>query len=134
GFFAVSARDSGPLHAEGSVTTGGRTRMAAAASHAPQRTRRDDQGFIPNLQKDLQEAQKEISPFLDFWTKLNNDWIFNFSGTLAYGLLTTIFPILLVIVAIGGFLLGVISTDPRAQLENAIAGALPGGGSAVGGP
>src|SRR5262245_48416123 len=106
----VRARDYGPPCTEGPVTTGGRTRMAAAASRAPQRTRRDDQGFVPNLQQNLQEAEKKISPLLDFWTKLNNDWIFNFSGTLAYGLLTTIFPILLVIVAIGGFLLGAIST------------------------
>ena len=68
-----------------------------------------------------------------FWTKLNNDWVFNFSGTLAYGLLTSIFSILLVIIGIGGVLLGTISPVSRAQLEDGIANSLPGGASGYGG-
>src|SRR5262249_14626606 len=127
------SRDAGTPATQETWSPRARDIMAAAASHAPQRTRRDDQGFPPSARKVRQEAGKKARPLLDFWTKLNNDWVFSFSGTLAYGLLTAIFPILLVIVAIGGFLLGAISPDARPQLENSIADAFPGGASAAGG-
>src|SRR5262245_37067484 len=48
----------------------------------------EDQGFVEELKGTLEQVEKKASPLIGFWTKLNNDWVFNFSGTLAYGLLT----------------------------------------------
>ena len=45
---------------------------------------------VKTIEKDIQPAQK-------FWTKINNDWVFNLSGALAYSLLMSIFPFFLVI-------------------------------------
>ena len=49
-----------------------------------------------------QATEQKARPLLRFWTKINNDWVFNLSGTLAYSFLMSIFPILLVILAIAG--------------------------------
>ncbi len=77
--------------------------------------------------------KQDVGTLGKFWQKLNNDWVFNFSGTLAYGFLTSIFSILLVVIAIGGLILGTLSVGSRSQLENGIANALPGGASGYGG-
>jgi membrane protein len=74
-----------------------------------------------------------IEPLVHFWQKLSNDWIFNLAGLLAYNLLMSIFPILLALLAIAGFILNAISPGSEQQLVNAIAGALPGGASGTGG-
>lgn len=106
--------------------------MAAAASGAPpreQREQRQQSGFA----RDARKVEKRVSPLLAFWTKVSNDWIFNWSSMLAYVFLTSIFPILLVIVAIGGLILGVISPESRATLETNIANGLPGGAGGFGG-
>ena len=34
-----------------------------------------------------------------FWTKINNDWIFNLAGLLAYNFLMALFPLLLLLLA-----------------------------------
>jgi len=34
-----------------------------------------------------------------FWTKINNDWIFNLAGLLAYNILMALFPLLLLLLA-----------------------------------
>jgi YihY family inner membrane protein len=111
--------------------------MASATSNAPDYTRepssRRTNGSGQTVKRGEQAAKKEARTLGRFWTKLNNDWVFNFSGTLAYGFLTSIFPILLVIIAIGGILLGTISPGSRTQLENGIGNALPGGASGYGG-
>jgi len=44
-----------------------------------------------------------------FWTKLNEDWTFNFSGMLAYNYLSAIAPILLATLAIVGLIVGTLS-------------------------
>src|SRR4030095_5248263 len=41
-----------------------------------------------------------------FWVKINNDWIFNLSGLLAYNFLFALFPILILVLAITGLALG----------------------------
>lgn len=66
-------------------------------------------------------------PLLDFWQKVNNDWIFNLSTMLAYNFLMSIFPLLLVLLAIAGFILRSISPESQTALNHAIAGALPNG-------
>jgi hypothetical protein len=40
-----------------------------------------------------------------FWVKINNDWIFNLSGLLAYTFLFAVFPLLILVLAITGFIL-----------------------------
>src|SRR5579884_1698643 len=108
--------------------------MAAAASGAPQRTRERDTHTKQQsaVQKDVTEVKNEVGGALAFWTKVNNDWVFNFSGTLAYGFLTSIAPILLVIIAIGGLILGAVDPSAQSQLEARIASTLPGGASGNG--
>jgi membrane protein len=103
--------------------------MAAAAPGAPERTSRREQTVV----RDARRAAHKASPLVNFWTKVSNDWIFNWSAMLAYAFLTSIFPILLTIVAIGGILLGVISPSSRTQLETGLANGLPGGASGYGG-
>ena len=84
------------------------------------------------------ESDGEVSPHvssdkgawlgtaLEFWTKINNDWIFNLAGLLAYNLLMAIFPLLLLVLAGFGVLLQAISPATELQLQRALAGTLPG--------
>jgi YihY family inner membrane protein len=70
---------------------------------------------------------------LDFWKKCSNDWIFNFSGLLAYALLMAIFPLFLVVLAIAGLSLSQLSPEALNSLANSLKTALPGqtGGAIV---
>jgi membrane protein len=70
---------------------------------------------------------------LDFWKKCSNDWIFNFSGLLAYALLMAIFPLFLVVLAIAGLSLYQLSPEALTSLANSLKAALPGqtGGAIV---
>jgi len=77
--------------------------------------------------------KERIQPVLHFWQKLSNDWVFNLAGLLAYNFLMSIFPILLALLAIAGFILNNISPDGGQQLINGIASALPGGSAGSGG-
>jgi len=61
-----------------------------------------------------------------FWTKLNNDWIFNLAGLLAYNFLMALFPLLLLLLAACGLVLQVLSSGAELQLEHTLAAALPG--------
>jgi membrane protein len=63
---------------------------------------------------------------LDFWKKCSNDWIFNFSGLLAYALLMAIFPLFLVVLAIAGLSLNQLSPEALNSLANSLKTALPG--------
>lgn len=70
----------------------------------------------------------QLQPWLDFWTKVNNDWVFNLSGLLAYNFLMSLFPILLVLLAVLGFVLGDQAPDVSMRLQLAVERAVPGGG------
>lgn len=70
---------------------------------------------------------KRIQPLLDFWTKLNDDWVFNLSGMLAYNLLMSLFPILLLLLAAVGLILGDHASTIYAHIEQVFAQAIPGG-------
>src|SRR6266851_400978 len=61
-----------------------------------------------------------------FWTKLNNDWIFNLAGLLAYNFLMALFPLLLLLLAGCGLVLQLISPVAELQLQHSVADALPG--------
>ena len=70
---------------------------------------------------------KRIQPLLDFWTKLNDDWVFNLAGMLAYNLLMSLFPILLLLLAAVGLILGDHASTVYAHIEQVFAQAIPGG-------
>jgi membrane protein len=61
-----------------------------------------------------------------FWNKINNDWIFNLAGVLAYNFIVTLFPILLLLLGGFGVALGNISPSAQQQFEAAVATLLPG--------
>src|SRR6478672_3315160 len=61
-----------------------------------------------------------------FWTKINNDWIFNLAGLLAYNFLTALFALLLHLIAGFRVLLQIISPTAEQQLLQRVAAALPG--------
>ncbi|HEU5439761.1 MAG TPA: YihY/virulence factor BrkB family protein [Ktedonobacterales bacterium] len=99
--------------------------MAAAAQQAPERASQVARGEGG--------VKRALNKLLTFWTKMSNDWIFNWSAMLAYVFLTSIFSILLAIVSIGGLILSFIAPESRSALEAALANSLPGGESGYGG-
>jgi membrane protein len=60
-----------------------------------------------------QTIEKHFKPFHAFLIKCNNDWIMNFAPGLAFSLLTAIFPIVIAIISILGFVVG--GLEPHAQ-------------------
>ncbi len=54
----------------------------------------------------MQTAQKDAKPVQAFFQKFSNDWSFILAGSLAYSFLTALFPILIALIAILGFVLG----------------------------
>ena len=54
------------------------------------------------------EERVVVRELLDFWTKINNDWIFNLAGLLAYNFIVSLVPLL--IVAVGS--VGLFSGSP----------------------
>jgi membrane protein len=66
-----------------------------------------------------------------FWTKLNNDWIFNLAGLLAYNFLMALFPLFLLLFAGCGVVLDLLSPSAELQLQHALADALPGNTGAI---
>lgn len=66
-----------------------------------------------------------------FWMKINNDWIFNLAGLLAYNFLMALFPLLLLLLAGAGVVLQRLSPSTDQQLQRALAAMLPGSTGAV---
>lgn len=67
-----------------------------------------------------------VASLIAFWIKINHDWIFNLAGLLAYNLLMTVFPILLVLLAAAGIILGNLSFGTEQAFEEWLASAFPG--------
>jgi len=90
-------------------------------------------------QADLQEAitqgdslARRVAVVAAFWVKVNNDWIFNLSGLLAYNFLFALFPMLILVLGITGFALRAIAPGTENLVAANIAQALPlGMGSVV---
>lgn len=102
--------------------------MATAAQHTPDvgRKRGDTDRGSGGKARGVGER---VAPLMAFWTKLTNDWVFDFSGELAYAFLMSIFPILVAILGIIGLILGAISPAAKEQVittvGNGVANALP---------
>jgi membrane protein len=75
----------------------------------------------------VRRIRKVIQPLLDFWTKLNDDWVFNLSGMLAYNFLMSLFPMLLILLAGLGLILGDHYSEVSAHIEQAFVQIVPGG-------
>ena len=103
--------------------------MATATGGAYERETRQQQVERTPGAGPLGGAKAKMRALGAFWTKINNDAIFNLSAQLAYNFLMSAFPILLVLLAIGGFILGSVSPGSQANLEHSLSSAIPGGGS-----
>ena len=58
---------------------------------------------------------KRMSNPQAFWTKFNNDWVMTFAAGLAFNLITAIFPVVIALIAIAGFIFR--SFDPSIQQD-----------------
>src|SRR5215831_17061596 len=81
--------------------------MATQTQEAPKRVE------SKKTSKLKQTAEKNVKTLQAFWTKFNNDWVMTFAAGLAFNLITAIFPILIALIAIAGFIFG--SFDPGFQ-------------------
>src|SRR5947209_5146705 len=68
----------------------------------------------------VEKVKKEAEPIKQFITKFNNDWVMNFASGLAFNTLTAIFPILIALLAIFGFVVGALAPGSEQQLINGI--------------
>jgi YihY family inner membrane protein len=73
----------------------------------------------------LASAPRHRPGLVAFWVKINHDWIFNLSGLLAYNFLMASVPILILLLAGAGFVLGALSPDTQLVLRHSLANALP---------
>src|SRR5258708_14849451 len=64
-----------------------------------------------------------------FWTKLNNDWAFNLASLLAYNLLLSLFPILLLLLSVTSLSLEALAPGRVRTFIANVAAALPVAGS-----
>ena len=112
-----------------SPATGRKENTMATAGEGPGDLRAPAAGQRPDGRPGwLVRATDAGRPIWDFWIKINNDWVFNLAGLLAYNLLMSMLPLLLVVLAAVGFLLGAQAPQTLARLEAAFAAAVPGGG------
>jgi YihY family inner membrane protein len=70
----------------------------------------------------LQNVEKDVKPFQAFLTKFGNDWSMTLAAALAYNLLTAIFPIVVALLAIAGFILAELDPGAKSRLIDAIVG------------
>lgn len=101
----------------------------ASAAHYPaelrdHRTARREQGSAATI-------KAATRPLLAFWTKVNSDWVFNLSGLLAYSFLMSIFPLLVVLLAVAGFVVGSLGASQAAELQTYVGKTLPGGATVL---
>ena len=68
-----------------------------------------------NTPEAKQASEKNIKILPAFWTKFNNDWVMTFSAGLAFNLITAIFPVIIALIAIAGFIFR--SFDPTIQQD-----------------
>ena len=60
-----------------------------------------------------QRVKRRVDTLAAFWTKMNNDGLFNMAAMLAYNFLMSFFPILLVLFTIGGLILTATGAGQR---------------------
>ncbi len=65
----------------------------------------------------LQTAGHNTKPAQAFITKFNNDWSMNLAAALAYNLLMAVFPLVIALFSILGFILGTLSPTTYVQVK-----------------
>jgi membrane protein len=83
-----------------------------------------------NLNEAIQEGSllaRAVATLAAFWVKITNDWIFNLSGLLAYTLLFAVFPLLILVLSITGYILRNIAPGTETLVTDNIVRALPAG-------
>ena len=75
----------------------------------------------------VEKARHTLRPLVSFWIKISNDWVFNLAGVVAYNLLLSAFPILLLLLAITGFALDALSPGSQMHLRQTLQRVLPPG-------
>jgi membrane protein len=83
------------------------------------------------LTRDQGEAKAAAKTFSSFWKKISNDWIFNLAAMLAYNLLMSIIPLLAMLLAVFGLVLGGLAKATQDQFIHGISNGIPGGGGAL---
>ena len=78
-----------------------------------------------NTPEAKQVSEKNIKILPAFWTKINNDWVMTFAAGLAFNLITAIFPIVIAIIAIAGFIFRSFDSSFKAHLINSIDNVFP---------
>ncbi|MDE3229645.1 MAG: YihY/virulence factor BrkB family protein [Chloroflexota bacterium] len=80
--------------------------------------------IIRNVRSMSARARKTLG---GLWKKLNEDWVFNFSGMLAYSYLTALAPIVLALVAIGSLALSLLAPSVYHGFVHSLAANFPAG-------
>src|SRR5215471_14728860 len=93
--------------------------MATQTQEAPKRVE------SKKTSKLKQTAEKNVKTLQAFWTKFNNDWVMNFAAGLAFNLITAIFPIIIALIAIAGFIFGSFVPSIRQDLITRIQSIFP---------
>ena len=78
-----------------------------------------------NTPEARQASEKNIKILPAFWTKISNDWVMTFAAGLAFNLITAIFPIVIAIIAIAGFVFNSFDSSFQAHLISSIENAFP---------
>lgn len=114
---------------DATAPSGPRERERTTAREAKRSVaQRSEKGTKPSL---LSRIGVDARGVMAWWTKVNNDWVFNLAGMLAYNFLMSVFPILLVILAVVGFIIGNLAPSQQASFEASLNSALPGGHTIV---
>ncbi len=78
-------------------------------------------------QRALRAGRASIQGLGAFWTKINNDWVFNLAAMLAYNLLMSIVPILAMFLSFFGLFLGGLAPGAEQQFISQMGAAIPSG-------
>lgn len=73
----------------------------------------------------VQVALAEAKTFGEFWLKFLNDWTLNFASGLSYNLLMALFPVIIALGAIVGFISGNLSPQHQQDLVNRLGAVFP---------
>src|SRR5487761_2381301 len=111
-------RASPSTRAEGSVERMTPEQRAQTSQEATQ---------VTDATRSQRSERRQSARLAGFRQKLSEDWIFNFSGMLAFNYLTVIAPILLGLLATGGVVLGFLAPATYHTFVQGIAQRLPGG-------
>lgn len=76
-------------------------------------------------QETVQVAIAEARTFGEFWLKFLNDWTLNFASGLSYNLLMALFPIVIALGAIVGFISGSLSPQHQQDLIDRLGAVFP---------